>query len=200
MGKKILFTEKQIKKIMGEAIDELDLYHGTRADFNKFDFAYLSTGWGQQAHGYGFYLTDSYNVAKEYAVNGQVMKVQVPDGKYLTDKSISQREKDKIAQTFFKYYTEENEDMRDSYPDAETKQAFWDYEVDYIRRCSTGTYVYGTLASIMGSNEDTSNFLHDKLGYVGLKIHDVYSDENRVTNTYVIFNADDIKILGKNKC
>jgi hypothetical protein len=52
----------------------------------------------------------------------------------------------------------------------------------------------------MGNNEDTSNFLHDKLGYVGLKIRDVYSDENRVINTYVIFNADDIKILEKNKC
>ena len=185
---------------MGEAIDELDLYHGTRADFNNFDFAYLSSGWGQQAHGYGFYLTDSYKVAQEYAIDGQVMTVQVPDGKYLTDKSISQKEKDKIAKVFFKYYTEENEDMRDSYPDAETKQAFWDYEVDYIRRCSTGTFVYGTLASIMGSDKDVSNFLHDKLGYVGLRIRDIYSDEHKVINTYVIFNANDIKILKKNKC
>ena len=63
--------------------------------------AYLSTGWGQQAYGYGFYLIDDYDAARDYACGGQVMEVEVPDGKYLTDKSISMREKQKIANIFF---------------------------------------------------------------------------------------------------
>ena len=56
-----------IKNSLNEVMDELNLYHGTNADFDNFDFAYLSSGWGQQAYGYGFYLTTSYDAAKDYA-------------------------------------------------------------------------------------------------------------------------------------
>jgi len=198
-------TEKQLRKvihnILNEVVSEINLYHGTNADFDHFDTAYMSTGWGKQAYGYGFYLTTSYDAAKDYAYDsnkGQVMQVEVPDGKYLTDKSISQSEKDRIARILFKYITEENPDTRDSYPDQDTKQCFWDYEVDYVRRCSTGCYVYNTIASLMGDYKDTSDFLHDKCGYVGMKIRDEYSNEKHPPITYVIFNPNDIKILNKN--
>lgn len=192
---------KIIRSVLCEAIDELNLYHGTNSDFDKFDFAYLSSGWGQQAYGYGFYLTTSYDAAKDYAYDanhGQVMEVEVPDGKYLTDVSISKAEANRIARIFFKYMTEENEDTRDSYSTEDEKRCFWDYEVDYVRRCSTGTYVYGTIASLMGSDKDTSEFLHDKCGYVGLKIRDVYNAGKKPPITYVIFNQNDIKIINKN--
>lgn len=200
-----IITEKQlrsiIRNVIKETIDEINLYHGTNANFDKFDVAYMSTGWGKQAYGYGFYLTTSYDTAKDYAYDnnkGQVMEVEVPDGKYLNDKSISQKEAYRIARIFFKYMTEENPDTIESYPDKDTKQAFWDYEVDYVRRCSTGCYVYNTIASLMGDYKDTSNFLHDKCGYVGLKIRDEYSNEKNPPITYVIFNPNDIKILKKN--
>ena len=64
MSKKVInenILRQLIRNILHEAVDELNLYHGTHADFDKFDVAYLSTGWGQQAHGYGFYLTDCYD-------------------------------------------------------------------------------------------------------------------------------------------
>ena len=99
---------KIIRGVLYETIDELNLYHGTNADFDNFDFAYLSSGWGQQAYGYGFYLTTSYDAAKDYAYDvnhGQVMEVEVPDGKYLTDVSISKAEANRIARIFFKYMT-----------------------------------------------------------------------------------------------
>ena len=190
-----------IKKSLNEVMDELNLYHGTNADFDHFDIAYLSTGWGQQAYGYGFYLTTSYDAAKDYAYDanhGQVMEVEVPDGKYLTDVSISKAEANRIARIFFKYMTEENEDTRNSYSTEDEKRCFWDYEVDYVRRCSTGSYIYGTIASLMGSDKDTSEFLHDKCGYVGLKIRDRYNAGKKKPITYVIFNQNDIKIINKN--
>lgn len=190
-----------VRTTLNEVMDELNLYHGTNADFDNFDVAYMSTGAGQQAHGYGFYLTTSYDVAKSYSnevKGGQVMEVEVPDGKYLNDRSISRAEANRIARIFFKYITVENEDTRDSYPDADTRQAFWDYEVDYVRRCSNGMYIYNTVASLMGSYEDTSKFLHDKCGYVGLKIRDYYTSEKKPPITYVIFDQNDIKILKKN--
>ena len=207
MGKeKVKITESQlrsiIRNVIKESISEINLYHGTNADFNKFDTAYMSSGWGQQAHGYGFYLIDDFNTAKDYAYNahtGQVLEVEVPYGKYLNDKSISMREKEKIARIFFKYITKENPDTIDSYPDEQTRQDFWNYEVSYILNCSTGTYVYGTIASLMGSNKDTSDFLHDKCGYTGLIVRDKPTHDSKLMKIYVIFNPDDIKILRKIK-
>lgn len=188
---------KVIRNVLHEAIDELNLYHGTQADFDKFDTAYLSTGWGQQAYGYGFYLIDNYDAAKDYALGGQVMEVEVPDGKYLTDKSISMREKQRITNIFFKYYTEELDYGREAYPDEQAKKDFWDYEVSYILNCSTGAYVYGTIASILGGNKETSKFLHDKCGYKGIIIRDKPTHKSPLMKIYVIFNPDDIKILKK---
>ena len=72
MPKTIHLTEKQLKccieQVLRESVSEMNLYHGTQADFNQFDLAYLSTGWGQQAHGYGVYLTTDYDCAKEYSM------------------------------------------------------------------------------------------------------------------------------------
>lgn len=196
MSKKIIFTENQIKTIMGEAIDELNLYHGTHADFDNFDFAYLSSGWGQQAYGYGFYLTDDYEAGKEYSLGGKVYTVQVPDKGYLSSTSVTMNDKKKIANALFKYYTEDNEDTKMSYPDAQTKKDFWDYEVSCILRCVDGLLVYGTVSSILGSDKEASEFLHN-MGYKGLKIlnkNETYGIKNM---TYVIFDANDMKIINK---
>ena len=200
MPKKVInenILRQLIRNILHEAVDELNLYHGTHADFDKFDVAYLSTGWGQQAHGYGFYLTDCYEAAKDYSCGGKVMEVKVPDGKYLSDKRISPREKQVIARTFFKYYTEELDYGKEAYPDAQARNDFWQYEVSCILNCDDGAYVYGTVASLLGSNEDTSNFLHDKLGYVGITIHTKHGETGEPITTYVIFNPNDIEILNK---
>ena len=205
MNRRIKIKESTLRSIiknsLNEVMGELNLYHGTNADFDRFDTAFMSTGWGQQAHGYGFYLTSSYDVAKDYAYNdktGQVMEVEVPDGKYLNNKSISMVEKNRIARKLFKYMTVENPDSRESYPNEDTRKCLWDYEISYILNCSDGEHVYGTIASIIGSYKDTSEFLHDKCGYIGLKIRDIYADEKRPPFNYVIFSQDDIKILRKN--
>ena len=194
----MILTEKKfrhiVKRIIKESLEEMNLYHGTRADFKQFDIAYLSTGWGQQAYGYGFYLTDSFNTAKEYAVGGKVYTVEVPDKGYLTNRSVSMRDKQKIAYALFKYYTEENEDTRDSYPDEQTKRDFWEYEVKCILNSVDGSYVYGTVNSILGDDRETAEFLR-RLGYIGLKIYQ--TELSDAGTTYVIFNQKDMKIIKK---
>jgi len=42
------------------------VYHGSGADFNKFDHSKMGSGEGQQIFGWGTYLTDVENIAKSY--------------------------------------------------------------------------------------------------------------------------------------
>lgn len=183
-----------------ESVDELELYHGSpkQDSFDNFDIAYLSSGWGQQAYGYGFYLTNSIDAAKQYGGGGYMYKVEVPDGKYLSYKSISEREKQYIARTFFKYYTTEDEYGKEAYPDDESRREFWNEECRYLLNCEDGGDMYGTIASLIGSDEETSKFFH-RLGYKGIKFPGDNGETGEKFMNYVIFNPDDIKILEKTK-
>ena len=42
-------------------------YHGSGASFDKFDTAFMGTGEGAQAFGWGVYLTQSEGIARNYA-------------------------------------------------------------------------------------------------------------------------------------
>jgi hypothetical protein len=188
-------NENRIRRAIMESITELDLFHGSQADFQEFDLAFISSGWGQQAYGYGVYLIDNPEGAKEYARGGFVYTAKVPSGRYLTYKSISRAAATKIARDFFKYYTTENEYGREAYKGYENE--FWNEECKYLCDCQTGGDIYGTIASLVGDDKETSEFLYRE-GYKGIKWVDVTADGTKNTN-YVIFNPKDIKILKKEK-
>ena len=60
--------EKDLKRIIAEAISELQAFHGSGADFNKFNHKkYLSSGFGSQAFGWGTYVTTDITIANSYA-------------------------------------------------------------------------------------------------------------------------------------
>ena len=179
-----------VRQIILETVDELDLYHGTKADFDKFDLAYMSSGAGMQVYGKGVYLSTSFDTAKDYAGGGQVMKCQVPNGPYLSDKSVSQAVKQRIANSFFKYYTEEDEYGKDAY--GSCKDEFWKYECSSILNANTGVTLYNDIAAITGDEKIAAGFLR-KLGFIGLKIK---SDGDKFYN-YTIFDPDDIEIIEK---
>lgn len=170
------------------------LYHGTQAKFNTFDNKYINSGWGEQSYGYGFYLTDSEQCAKEYSRSGEVIKVEVPAKKYLDYNGITKKESTQIAKAFFKYYTEEDEYGKQAYPNREDKQEFWNEECKYIIKCDDGGDIYGTISSLLGSNEQTSKFLHS-LGYIGIKYPASNGTTGEKFTNYVIFDASDIKII-----
>ena len=189
-----LIIESSVPKEIREDLEELQLYHGSQADFDNFDLAYLSTGWGQQAYGYGFYLTTSKEAASEYAKGGKMYTVEIPDGKYLSYEKRNGREFLNIARKFFKYYTTEDEYGKDAYRGNENE--FWEYECKYIADCQNGGYVYGTLSSIIGDDKATSEFLN-RLGYVGIEWKGNNAATNETFFNYVIFNPNDIKIVSK---
>jgi hypothetical protein len=57
-------------------------YHGSPADFNKFDNAHIGTGEGAQAHGMGHYAAKNKDVAEEYRRN--LSKKDTPYEEYKT--------------------------------------------------------------------------------------------------------------------
>lgn len=178
-----------------EGVDEKILMHGTHADFDQFDETYLLSGIGEMAWGYGFYLTDSLESASEYARGGQIMKVDVPDGKYLDSEYIRPNEAMKIARQFYDYYLK-TEYGSSAYKGCE--DSFWEYECKSIATCPDGSYVYGTVANFLGDDKSASEWLRS-IGYVGIKIH----AENHVTGerflNYLIFSPRDMKIVDKFK-
>lgn len=178
----------------GKSTKRIILYHGTQSNFKKFDYKYLSTGWGEQEYGYGFYLTDNYQCASDYSRGGHVIKVSVPDGEFLSYWGISNAEKNTVARKFFKYYTEVDEYGKEAYPTKELKNDFWNEECRYLVDCEDGGDIYGTLASIIGSDKETSEFLYS-IGYIGIKFPGNNSHTGEKFTNYVMFNADDIEVL-----
>lgn len=194
-GRKDYTWESKIRQYVMEAIDELELFHGSPHDFDKFDFAYMSSGWGQQAYGYGAYLTTSYECAKEYSQGGIVYTVEIPDKGYLNLDKISPALAMKIARVFFNYYTKEHEYGSEAY--AGYEREFWNEECKYIGNSTDGNTLYGTISSFLGSDKETSEFLHDKLGYKGLVWVHTNTETGKKFKNYVIFDPKDIKIIKK---
>ena len=51
----------------------IEAYHGSGADFEKFDHSFMGTGEGAQAYGWGTYVTEVENIARGYAkASGEV--------------------------------------------------------------------------------------------------------------------------------
>ena len=177
---------------VNESLDELDLYHGTNADFDKFDENFYLTGIGEMTYGWGVYLSNSINTAKEYGPGGQIMTVEVPDGKYLDSRRISKSEASKIAHAFYKFFL--SSEHGQVYKGSEKE--FWDYECSCLENVPDGSYLYGTISTFLGSDKEASEWLHS-IGYVGLRFPGHNSNTGEKFMNYVIFDANDVKIIKK---
>lgn len=76
MGK-IKFNKKDIQEMVVKTVyrllhennvDELELHHGTTANFDEFDLKFIGTGEGTQVYGYGLYFTDVYDTGQWYVI------------------------------------------------------------------------------------------------------------------------------------
>jgi hypothetical protein len=70
-------TRRAVERILSENVqNELESWHGSAADFDKFDLSFIGTGEGTQAYGYGVYVTGVEDTGRMYAVvaayNGNV--------------------------------------------------------------------------------------------------------------------------------
>lgn len=183
-----------IRKALYEAIDELELFHGTPYEFDKFSLVYLSSGFGAQAHGYGVYLTTSKNAAKEYSQGGLIYTVEIPDGKYLDADGISGKELKRIANKIYRYILDNDEEG--IYNGVENE--LWEHEVKYLLDSEDGEQAYGTVSSFLGNDKETSEFFYN-LGYKGLIVYDTNVRTNEIFKNYVIFNEEDITIVSKER-
>lgn len=171
----------------------MTLYHGSCADFDEFDDRFLLTGVGQMAFGYGFYLTNNVEAARSYAMGGKLYTVEAPDGKYLNSDRISPKEAAIIAKKFFNYFLT-TEYGKEAY--GENPKEFWDAECRYIEDSQSGSDIYGTISSILGSDKATSQYLRS-LGYIGLQINTSNGSTGEKFKNYLIFDKSDIKVISK---
>lgn len=197
---KIIIPEYKIKSIVRnvikENINELDIYHGTTANFDNFDVAYIGNGWGT-SYGWGFYLTDNIDAAKQYSGNKIVVHVRVPNTKYLYyGKTVPKNERIRIARLFFKYYTTEDEYGKSAYPTTELQREFWNYDCKYLMEPGDAGDIYGSIASILGSDKEASMFLY-RIGYKGICFPGTNGETGRKFKNYVMFNPNDIEIIKK---
>jgi len=61
------YTKLQKAGLADELDEELTAYHGTQANFRKFNNNKIGTGEGNQTFGWGLYFTDKEDIAKTYA-------------------------------------------------------------------------------------------------------------------------------------
>ena len=184
----------EIYEAVKRAVEEITLYHGTSANFDNFDLAYVLSGWGQMDWGYGIYLSDRFETAKEYSGGHMVYTAEVPEGKFLDSEYISPAETKKLAQEFYEYYTKKDEYGKEAYKGVERE--FWDNECKYIGEADNGIQVYNTISTILGDDKRTSEYLYSK-GYLGLRFESDFAASGEKFHNYVIFNPKDIKIIKK---
>ena len=70
-SKTIIINEKQQKML-----NEMIAYHGSKANFDEFNLAYMGSGIGAQEFGEGLYLTFDKDAA--YSYGGNVYTVDIP--------------------------------------------------------------------------------------------------------------------------
>ena len=58
-------------KKRGERIREQRVYHGSGADFDRFDHSHMGEGEGAQAYGWGTYVTEVEGIGRTYAEQGR---------------------------------------------------------------------------------------------------------------------------------
>lgn len=186
----IIISEEQLKDLVGLDLTEIRVYHGSPSDFNSFDIAYVGSGWGNQAFGYGIYLTSNEEAAKGYSQNGYLYVVELLAKNFLRyGKRPTKKKASDIANKFYNYYLN-TEYGREAYKGHE--EEFWEYECSCIVNAYDEGEIYGTISSILGSDKEASKFLNS-LGYDGLLWRD------KGNTNYVIFDDSKIKIISKEK-
>ncbi len=171
----------------------LTLYHGSFSDFDYFDLKYVLTGVGQADYGYGVYLSDNPETAREYSAGHYMYTAEITGNRFLDSEVISPIEVRKIARDFYNYYLQ-TDYGKEAY--AGHEKEFWDMECQYIEKADNGVQVYNTISSILGSDKDASEYL-DSRGYVGLRILSDNGITGEKFHNYMIFNPQNIKIVKK---
>lgn len=183
-----------MRKLMGitEGVVPTVLYHGSGAEFDKFDLNHVKGGSGVITHGYGVYLTADKSVAERYALNaigrkGFIYTVRVFNVETLLgwDDPVDVT----IAEDVYRLYSRivhderELEDMMDALGLSDS----------YYGQTQTSS-VYNYLETVLGGKKEASMLLL-KAGVDGIWFKSNESGTNTIN--YVIFDDNSIRILDK---
>lgn len=173
-----------VESTINELMDEITAYHGSNADFEHFDLAYMGTGAGNQSYGYGVYLTTKPQGTQSYGKNQYT--VEVPDDKkryIIADKFYPPSFLNKVKSKLYKLILTKDDTYKGS--ERELMQDLNDTFNDI-----DGISLYGSIETYLGSDKKTSEFLYS-MGFIGLKYR-IGEYEN-----IVMFNPKDIKMVNR---
>jgi len=170
-------------KLFEEYISEpIDVYHGSDRNFDTFDLNKIGSGDGKNIGGWGFYFSDSEEVARRYFLkSGFVKEFRLKSGNYFNlDEYLYENEAQEILSEL-----KRNDDISED--DIEQ------FQTDFIEYISdiTNKQVYEWLSYTLKSQKNASLFLKD-MGYKGNKFKDKILPE--ATN-YVIYDINSIIYL-----
>lgn len=188
----------------------MTVYHGSGAKFDKFDHSHMGEGEGNQAFGWGTYVTEVEGIGRTYAkaaaakYDGNQPKrnlytVEIPEDNgdnYLDwSKKINDIGEDFLTGIDNKLYNEEG--WRRVESGGLTKFTKGEKTI-VLNPNATVADIYEELSVGLESPKSASEFLNG-LGYVGISYPAEYMSGGRSdgARNYVIFNENDAKITGR---
>lgn len=190
-------AERQEVNVPIGQLREMRVYHGSGADFERFDSSHMSECEGAQAHGWGHYVVADEDTGRAYATpkgdNGDALlyTVEVPDnigGNYIDEQKTYDSKGAEVKKINDALYDE----LTKAGGDYEGVGAELRKELDKAFGGGiSGKELYGNVSAYLGSDEAASKFLHS-IGYKGIHYRGGTDGE-----CYVIFDEKDLKITDK---
>jgi len=176
-----------LQNLISEATTPRILYHGSGMEFDEFDASKSQSATEQAHHGYGTYLVDNEDTAREYVDNyalngaGYIYSCRV-----LSDTTIESWD-EMIPLDEFERMADELEDV-----DPDLSEEMKNYPEGYQGETFTYGELYSILKSVAGYENPNKFF---KEFYI-----DGFYGSNRIhpnSVEYCIFDSKNIKIIGK---
>lgn len=178
------------------------VYHGSGNKFSHFDHSHMGEGEGQQAYGWGTYVTQVKNIGKDYAVASAkqndktflglinrpgkryLYTVEIPNNAYIP---FEQQVGNYIATTINNALKKQFGINRVPVQSTDTGQKVYQY------------LVKGFKAGKSSNAPRTASLFLSKLGFTGLSYPANYQTGGRAdgARNYVIFNEDDLQIKNR---
>jgi hypothetical protein len=128
--------ENIVENTINEVMNEITAYHGTDANFDNFDLAYMGTGAGKQDYGYGIYLSILPDGTQQYGKNAYTVEIPSDNKKYLiADKVYSPSFVNKLKNKLYQLIITQD----DTYKGAE-KELMQDLNITFNDIDGTSTY------------------------------------------------------------
>ena len=167
------------------------VYHGTKADFNTFLHQYISDSTGSMDFGYGFYFTDSEEVASGYGTTKSVyLDIKKPlsyDTKTITKADLSKLLKTLDADGEMGILSNFDDVSYIGYAKLLSKATnmLYDNNTNDVDIISEMINIHGGYRA----SKEFYNILKDTLGYDGI----ITKYHTKKDDVYVVFNSNQIK-------